>query len=705
MTRIGLVVVTYSPGESLAALLDSLPAASSEPVGVVLADNGSDDGSVEVASERPGVQLLRTGGNIGYGRAANLGVAALDDDVELFVISNPDLVFFPGALDALADALRRHPEAGAVGPLITDPAGVVYPSARELPSIGTGIGHAAFGWFWPTNPWTRAYRLDRAEPSERVAGWLSGSCLMVRRAAWEAVGGFDPAYFMYFEDVDLGDRLAKAGWPNLYVPSGRVEHVGGQAAEREPAAMAIAHHESAYRYLAHRYHSWWQAPVRLTLRAGLAVRAYAAAKSPRVASGAALPDRAVALPGPLLSARSARRRKVGHALRPARHEMDMTDTPAERSKRVVLFGSYQAADHPRVRVLAEGLVAQGYAVQEVNEPLGLSTSDRVKLLRQPWRLPALIIKLMRCWWRLWHRGRAIRNEVDAVLVGYLGHFDVQLARRTFPGVPILLDHLIFGSGTAVDRGVRPGIRTRLLTRLDRSALSAADIIIVDTVEHAAQVPSAIRDRTVTCLVGADNSWFAAGAARQERYPGQQLRVAFYGLYTPLQGTPVIAEALARLAGRNDLEVTMIGRGQDYQQILELVPDDAPVTWIDWVPASELPELMAEHDLALGIFGVTAKAANVVPNKIFQAAAAGCGLVTSDTVVQRRVLGDAALFVPPGDSMRLAEALIACAAEPQRVTALQLAARSLADRAFTPSAVAEPLVERIATCRTRRPSHR
>ncbi len=289
--RIGLVAVTYSPGAALTGLLDSIPDATTRPVCVVLADNGSTDGSVESASDRPGVRLLPTGANLGYGGAANLGVRSLDADIEWVLIVNPDLVFGAGAIDALLDAAHRHPRAGAVGPLITTPDGLVYPSARDLPSIFTGAGHAVLGWVWPANPWTRRYRRDADRPVEREAGWLSGSCLLVRRAAFDRVGGFDPGYFMYFEDVDLGDRLGRAGWVNIYCPSAAVVHQGGHSTERDPAAMARAHHESAYRYLSRRYRGFWYAPVRLALRAGLAARAFVSARSNRVAGGAALPQR------------------------------------------------------------------------------------------------------------------------------------------------------------------------------------------------------------------------------------------------------------------------------------------------------------------------------------------------------------------------------------------------------------------------------
>lgn len=288
---VGVVVVTYSPGEALAGLLDSLPAATDRTVCVVLADNGSCDGSVEAAAERPGVRLLRTGANLGYGGAANLGVRELDAGIEWILIVNPDLVFEPGAIDALLASGARHPRAGAIGPLITTPEGVLYPSARDLPSVFTGAGHAVLGWVWPTNPWTRRYRRDADQPTERPAGWLSGSCLLLRRSAFAAVGGFDPGYFMYFEDVDLGERLGRAGWINLYCPSATVVHQGGHSTERNPAAMAKAHHDSAYRYLSRHYAGFWYAPLRLLLRVGLAARSYVSSRSNRVAGGAALPDR------------------------------------------------------------------------------------------------------------------------------------------------------------------------------------------------------------------------------------------------------------------------------------------------------------------------------------------------------------------------------------------------------------------------------
>ncbi len=288
---LGLVTVTYSPGDTLASLLDSIPAATGQEVAVVISDNGSTDGSLEAVEGRPGVTVLRNEENLGYGRGVNAGVAALPAAADPILIVNPDVVLGEGSLDVLCEGLRRHPRAGAVGPLITTPEGVVYPSARELPRVGVGVGHAALGWFWPTNPWTRAYRRDLADPAERAAGWLSGSCMLIRREAFETVGGFDPAYFMYFEDVDLGERLGRAGYENVYIPDAKVMHRGGHSTERHRSAMVAVHHESAYRYLSGRYPRSYQAPLRWTLKTGLWIRAVAARRSAKVSAGAALPQR------------------------------------------------------------------------------------------------------------------------------------------------------------------------------------------------------------------------------------------------------------------------------------------------------------------------------------------------------------------------------------------------------------------------------
>jgi N-acetylglucosaminyl-diphospho-decaprenol L-rhamnosyltransferase len=269
---IAVVTVTYFPGETLERFLDTLDKATDRDVLVVVADNASTDGAPEKAAQRENVKLVSIGENIGYGSAANRGVAELDRGYGWVVVVNPDLEWEPGSLDALLEVARRWPRGGAFGPLIHDLDGTVYPSARLLPSMGRGVGHALFAKVWPGNPWTRQYRQENSAPVERTSGWLSGSCQLLRREAFDSVDGFDPRYFMYFEDVDLGDRLARAGWLNVYAPSSSVMHIGGHSTAQVSTKMLGAHHESAYRYLADRHRGLAWKPVLAVIKLGLKLR-------------------------------------------------------------------------------------------------------------------------------------------------------------------------------------------------------------------------------------------------------------------------------------------------------------------------------------------------------------------------------------------------------------------------------------------------
>src|ERR1700757_592358 len=310
--------------------------------------------------------------------------------------------------------------------------------------------------------------------------------------------------------------------------------------------------------------------------------------------------------------------------------------------RTIIFGTYDTAMHPRIATIAEGLAARGVDVVECNIPLGLSTADRIDMLAKPWKAGALVARLASRWFGLAAKARRL-GRPDAVVVGSLGHFDVHLARLLYRRgkVPVVLDHLISAANTAKDRRLDGGMKTKVLRLIDAAALRAADIVVVDTEEHLEIVPEKYRSKAVVVPVGAPTPWHRAAedwAARESSadFSGP-LKVVFYGLYTPLQGTPVIGEALGRLAGA-PIEVTMIGGGQDEAETKRAAAANTSVRWLDWVPAAELPALVASHDVCLGIFGTGDKALRVVPNKVFQGAAAGCAVVTSDTAPQRRVLG-------------------------------------------------------------------
>ncbi len=229
-------------------------------------------------------------------------------------------------------------------------------------------------------------------------------------------------------------------------------------------------------------------------------------------------------------------------------------------RRLLVFGSYDATLHPRVAVLRDGLSARGWQVEELNEPLGAATSDKVAAAGSPAAALRLAGRQARSWAGLVRSSRG-GPDPDVVLVGYMGHADVHLARLRYRRSVIALDHLVGLADTVRDRDLGAGAKLRILDVVDRSALRAADVVVVDTALQAEMLPADARERAVVVPVGAGREWFAAadraaadradGGARRmpaERpMPGRSaarpipgpaepaLRVVFFGLFTPLQG--------------------------------------------------------------------------------------------------------------------------------------------------------------------------
>jgi N-acetylglucosaminyl-diphospho-decaprenol L-rhamnosyltransferase len=243
---VSAVVVNYNARDHLLACVRSLRAEGIADV--VVADNASADGSVEaLAAADPACRMLGTGGNLGYGRAANRGAAATSGDHLL--VMNSDAVLAPGALDAMGSALERDERVAIVGPRIERPDGTLYPSARTFPSLVDAMGHAFLGLVAPRNRFTRRYRmLDWDHARFSTVDWVSGSCFLTRRSTWNELGGFDESYFMYAEDVDLCWRARRAGWEVAYEPAAVVVHAQGVSADRHPYRMIVEHHRALLRF-------------------------------------------------------------------------------------------------------------------------------------------------------------------------------------------------------------------------------------------------------------------------------------------------------------------------------------------------------------------------------------------------------------------------------------------------------------------------
>jgi N-acetylglucosaminyl-diphospho-decaprenol L-rhamnosyltransferase len=255
--NVAAVIVDHASGDVLRACIGSLEQQGISDVVVV--DNASRHASAnEIGDVGGGVRLLRPGTNLGYGAGVNRGVAA--SVAPFILIANPDLLVHAGAVKELLDALDSDPLLAAVGPRTLRPDGSRYPSARRFPSAVDALGHAVLARLNPENRFSKNYRLDSLDLEVPTSvDWISGACMLVRRAAFEEVGGFDESYFMYAEDMDLCWRLRVAGWQIAFVPAAIVTHQQGTSTSSRPYRMLIAHHRSALRFEARTSSGWRRA--------------------------------------------------------------------------------------------------------------------------------------------------------------------------------------------------------------------------------------------------------------------------------------------------------------------------------------------------------------------------------------------------------------------------------------------------------------
>ena len=197
---------------------------------VWVVDNGSADGSPDMVRERfDWARLEQPGRNLGFGPAVNL--VAERTQSPWLVAANADVAFEPGALSALLAAGAARPRAGAVAPQLVLPDGSVQHSVHPFPTLGFTL---AFNLGLHRLSASAADRLCLEgfwdHTRARAVPWAVGALLLLRREAFDAVGGFDPSMWMYAEDLDLGWRLSAAGWETFYEPAARARHAQGAAA-------------------------------------------------------------------------------------------------------------------------------------------------------------------------------------------------------------------------------------------------------------------------------------------------------------------------------------------------------------------------------------------------------------------------------------------------------------------------------------------
>jgi glycosyltransferase involved in cell wall biosynthesis len=263
---------------------------------------------------------------------------------------------------------------------------------------------------------------------------------------------------------------------------------------------------------------------------------------------------------------------------------------------------------------------------------------------------------------------------DAFVVGYPGHLDLPAARRAARGRPVVFNPLVSLADTLVgDRGrFAPGsLAARALERVDRSAFRSADLVVADTAAHARFLGQLTgRDDLAVCFVGAEDRLFTPGWE-----PSTPFTALFVGKLIPLQGVETI---LAAARAAPDIAFRVVGSGQ----LDGLLGDRPPnVDHVPWVEYERLPGEIRGAGCALGIFGTTAKAQRVIPNKAFQAIACGAPLITADTPAASELLvdGESALLVPPGDGGALATAIRSLAEDAELARRIAAGGRAAYER--------------------------
>jgi N-acetylglucosaminyl-diphospho-decaprenol L-rhamnosyltransferase len=256
---LAVVIVNYNAGEYLQRCLESLKAAAGDTrLEIVVVDNASSDGSIGRARTAHGdVTFLVNGDNRGFSGGVNQGIRR--STAPFVLLMNPDAEISSGTLSALLKLAEDWPRVAAIGPLIRNPDGSVYPSGRVFPTILDAVGHAFLGPFRPDNRYSRAYTIadwDRMTP--RVLDWVSLSCMLVRRSALQEVGLLDESFFLYGEELDLCTRFRDAGWEVLYTPEVEVTHAVGVSTSQASALWRQREHsKGVYRYFAkHRARGW-----------------------------------------------------------------------------------------------------------------------------------------------------------------------------------------------------------------------------------------------------------------------------------------------------------------------------------------------------------------------------------------------------------------------------------------------------------------
>ncbi|QOC23059.1 glycosyltransferase family 2 protein [Wenzhouxiangella sp. AB-CW3] len=244
LARVTAVIVNYNSGPWLERCINQLRGRNRPHPSVIVIDNASTDGSIERLPALEDLVVRRARRNLGFGRGVNQALRSIA--TEYLLVINPDCLIVPDALLRLVDELDRHPQAALVSGRVFDMSGNEQRgSRRRLPTREQVLGEVL--------PFSRRPGIDltgEPAPVEAVeVEAVSGACMLIRTRALQEVGGFDPAFHMHFEDLDLMARFREAGWSIRLDPGVIVSHAGGVSSRQRAVGVMLAKHRSLWRYL------------------------------------------------------------------------------------------------------------------------------------------------------------------------------------------------------------------------------------------------------------------------------------------------------------------------------------------------------------------------------------------------------------------------------------------------------------------------
>ncbi|MCI0655839.1 MAG: glycosyltransferase family 4 protein [Acidobacteria bacterium] len=333
--------------------------------------------------------------------------------------------------------------------------------------------------------------------------------------------------------------------------------------------------------------------------------------------------------------------------------------------KVYYWGTYDR-DYPRNRILIEGLRRNGVEVRELHYPLWGNPAEKVRRAKGGWLAPVLLLRWAWAYASLSAKF-LISDRPDFLLVGYSGHFDVFPAwcLSRLRRVPLVFDvFLSLYDSMVLDRGAigRRSLKARILAWVDRNSCRLADRILLDTSAHVSFFCEQFglpREKFWVLPIGADDQVFKPAPLRESN--GHVYTVLHFGRYIPLHGLETIVRAAAALESSGEkCRFLLVGDGEERQSVANLAKslEVSSVEFIETQSPSRIAEMLKETDLSLGIFGTTGKASRVVPNKVYEAMAAGRPVITGDSPAAREFLrdGEDCLLCEAGSPQALATAI-------------------------------------------------